>query len=34
LKGSTFVVVSFSIIVSLFLFFVDRILSTILQIIL
>ena len=34
LKGSTFVVVSFSIIISLFLFFIDRILSSILQIIL
>ena len=34
LKGSTFVVISFSIIVSLFLFFIDRILSNLLQVIL
>ena len=34
LKGSTFVVISFSIIVSLFLFFIDRILSSLLQVIL
>jgi len=34
LKGSTFVVISFSIIVSIFLFFVDNILSTLLQVIL
>jgi preprotein translocase subunit SecE len=34
LKGSTFVVISFSIIVSIFLFFIDRILSTLLQVIL
>ena len=34
LKGSTFVVISFSILVSLFLFFIDRILSRILQVIL
>ncbi len=34
LKGSTFVVISFSIIISLFLFFVDRILATLLQVIL
>ena len=34
LKGSTFVVISFSIIVSIFLFFIDRILATILQVIL
>jgi len=34
LKGSTFVVISFSIIVSVFLFFIDRILSTLLQVIL
>ena len=34
LKGSTFVVISFSIIVSVFLFFVDRILATLLQVIL
>jgi preprotein translocase subunit SecE len=34
LKGSTFVVISFTIIVSVFLFFIDRILSTLLQVIL
>ena len=34
LKGSTFVVISFSIIISVFLFFIDRILSTLLQVIL
>jgi len=34
LKGSTFVVISFSIIVSIFLFFIDRILATLLQVIL
>jgi len=34
LKGSTFVVISFSIVVSLFLFFIDRILSNLLQVIL
>jgi len=34
LKGSTFVVISFSIIVSLFLFFIDRILSNLMQVIL
>jgi preprotein translocase subunit SecE len=34
LKGSTFVVISFSIIVSVFLFIVDRILATVLQIVL
>ena len=34
LKGSTFVVISFSIIVSIFLFIVDRILATVLQIVL
>ncbi|MBC8345113.1 MAG: preprotein translocase subunit SecE [Candidatus Marinimicrobia bacterium] len=34
LKGSTFVVISFSIMVSLFLFFIDRILSTLMQVIL
>ena len=34
LKGATFVVISFSIIVSLFLFFIDRILSNLLQVIL
>ena len=33
LKGSTFVVISFSIIVSIFLFFIDRILATLLQVI-
>ena len=34
LKGSTWVVVSFSIIVSAFLFFIDRILSSVMQVIL
>ena len=34
LKGSTFVVIYFSIIISLFLFFIDRILSTMMQVIL
>ena len=34
LKGSTWVVVSFSIIISAFLFFIDRILSTVMQVIL
>jgi len=34
LKGSTWVVVSFSIIISAFLFFVDRILSSVMQVIL
>ena len=34
LKGSTFVVISFSIIISIFLFFVDRVLATLLQVIL
>jgi preprotein translocase subunit SecE len=34
LKGSTWVVVSFSIIISLFLFFIDRILSTVMQVVL
>jgi len=34
LKGSTFVVISFSIMVSVFLFFIDRILSTLMQVIL
>jgi preprotein translocase subunit SecE len=34
LKGSTFVVISFTIIVSIFLFFIDRILATLLQVIL
>ena len=34
LKGSTFVVISFSIIISVFLFFIDRILATLLQVIL
>ena len=34
LKGSTFVVIYFSIIISLFLFFVDRILATMMQVIL
>jgi preprotein translocase subunit SecE len=34
LKGSTWVVVSFSIIISAFLFFIDRILSTVIQVVL
>jgi preprotein translocase subunit SecE len=34
LKGSTFVVISFAIIISIFLFFIDRILATLLQVIL
>ena len=34
LKGSTWVVVSFSIIISVFLFFIDRILSSVMQVIL
>ena len=34
LKGSTWVVVSFSIIISAFLFFIDRILSSLMQVIL
>ena len=34
LKGSTWVVVSFSIIVSAFLFFIDRILSSVMQVVL
>jgi preprotein translocase subunit SecE len=34
LKGSTWVVVSFSIIISAFLFFIDRILSTVMQVVL
>ena len=34
LKGSTFVVIYFSIIISLFLFFIDRILATMMQVIL
>jgi preprotein translocase subunit SecE len=34
LKGSTFIVISFSILISVFLFFVDRILSTVLQVVL
>ena len=34
LKGSTFVVIYFSIIISLFLFFIDRVLATLLQVIL
>ncbi|MBT3662710.1 MAG: preprotein translocase subunit SecE [Candidatus Marinimicrobia bacterium] len=34
LKGSTFVVISFSILISVFLFFIDRILSTLMQVIL
>jgi len=34
LKGSTFVVISFSILISVFLFFIDRILATVLQVVL
>jgi len=34
LKGSTFVVISFSIIISVFLFFIDRILATVMQVVL
>ena len=34
LKGSTFVVIYFSIIISVFLFFIDRVLATLLQVIL
>tara|TARA_Y100000992_G_scaffold151600_1_gene101080 strand:+ start:225 stop:404 length:180 start_codon:yes stop_codon:yes gene_type:complete len=34
LRGSTWVVVSFSIIISAFLFFIDRILSSVMQVIL
>tara|TARA_B100001750_G_scaffold97082_1_gene76782 strand:+ start:79 stop:258 length:180 start_codon:yes stop_codon:yes gene_type:complete len=34
LKGSTFVVISFSILISIFLFFIDRILATALQVVL
>ena len=34
LKGSTFVVISFSILVSIFLFFLDRILASMLQVVL
>ena len=34
LRGSTWVVVSFSIIISVFLFFIDRILSSVMQVIL
>ena len=34
LKGSTFVVIYFTIIISLFLFFIDRILATMMQVIL
>ncbi|MBT3479035.1 MAG: preprotein translocase subunit SecE [Candidatus Marinimicrobia bacterium] len=34
LKGSTFVVISFSIMISVFLFFIDRILATIIQVVL
>ena len=33
LRGSTYVVIVFSIIISLFLFFIDRILSTIIKVI-
>jgi|TARA_B100002003_G_scaffold216547_1_gene216141 preprotein translocase subunit SecE len=34
LKGSTFIVISFSILISVFLFFIDRILSTVIQVVL
>tara|TARA_Y100000590_G_scaffold116857_1_gene133389 strand:+ start:387 stop:566 length:180 start_codon:yes stop_codon:yes gene_type:complete len=34
LKGSTFVVISFSILISIFLFFIDRILATVIQVVL
>ncbi|MDP6629058.1 MAG: preprotein translocase subunit SecE [Candidatus Marinimicrobia bacterium] len=34
LKGSTIVVISFSILISIFLFFIDRILATVLQVVL
>ena len=34
LKGSTWVVVTFTIIISAFLFFIDRILSTVMQVVL
>ncbi len=34
LKGSTWVVLSFSLIISIFLFFIDRILSSVMQVIL
>jgi len=33
LRGSTYVVITFSIIISVFLFFIDRILSTMIQVI-
>ncbi|MBH22477.1 MAG: preprotein translocase subunit SecE [Candidatus Marinimicrobia bacterium] len=34
LKGSTFIVISFSILISVFLFFIDRILTTVIQVVL
>ena len=34
LKGSTFIVISFSILISVFLFFIDRILATVIQVVL
>jgi len=34
LKGSTIIVISFSILISVFLFFIDRILSTVIQVVL
>ena len=34
LKGSTYVVISFTILISVFLFFIDRILATLMQVIL
>jgi preprotein translocase subunit SecE len=34
LKGSTIIVISFSILISVFLFFIDRILTTVIQVVL
>ena len=34
LKGSTFIVISFSVLISIFLFFIDRILATVIQVVL
>jgi len=34
LKGSTCIVISFSILISVFLFFIDRILATVIQVVL
>ena len=34
LKGSTIIVISFSILISVFLFFIDRILATVIQVVL